>query len=594
MQLKKLATIAASLACAGLIMAACSSSTNSASGSGSGATTSVKSGGSLTYALDENIPGWNINTSADNEYVLQEVMNLIWPQTFLINPQLQPYLNTDLVTSATQTKSNPQTIVYKINPAAKWSDGQPINAEDFFYNYAAQSGATKSDGKTPLYTDIDGTPFDDASNTGYSQVKSVTNSAPASGSCQSATITGIGSIPCANGDTVTVVFASPFADWRSLFGNLVPAHKAATVGWNKGFVDYKNVVSGSWYKISNYVENQYVVLKKNPSYWGTPGKLDTITFQIFNGDTQAVPAMQNGEVQVINPIETSLSIVQAADQLTGVTKSLIGGLEFQHIDFNESDPYLALKSVRQAIAYGTDRNQIVARTVGEFDPSLKPLENRMLVPSQAGYQDNGAAYATLDVAKAKSLLQSAGLTMSSDGYFQPATGPQKGQDLTFTIKSTSGNDLRASIEQLFQADMKNIGIKINIANETASTLFGTDLPQGQYQMTLFAWVATPFISGNLSIYCSYTNTSACGQNWTHYSNPQVDSLLTAGAAASSSTTEVSDFNKADQILWSDMDTLPLFQAPVFTVWSNKYGNIVPNPASVGITWNAQEWGVKAS
>lgn len=587
---KKLASVAVTLASAGLILAACSSSSsNNATSNGNGTSNSgVKSGGSLTYALDEDIPGWNINTSADSEYVLQEVMNLIWPQAFLINTQLQPYLNTDLLTSATQTSSSPQTVVYKINPNAKWEDGQPISAEDWYYNWAAQSGASS-------YTDIDGKAFDAASTTGYNQIKSVTGSSPANGaSCQSTTITGIGSIPCANGKTVTVVYSSPYADWRGLFGDIVPAHKAASVGWNSGFQNYQNVLSGSWYTISNYVENQYIVLKKNTSYWGTPGNLNQITFQIFNGDTQAVPAMQNGEVQVINPLEVDLSTVQAADQLTGVTKSLIGGLEFQHIDFNESDPYLAVKAVRQAIAYGTDRQQIVARTVGEFDPSLTPLENRMFVPSQSSYQDNGSAYATLNVAKAKSLLQGAGMTLASDGYYQPATGPQKGQDLTFTIQSTSGNTLRANIEQLFQADMKNIGIKINIANEDASTLFGTTLIQGQFQITLFAWVATPFVSSNQSIYCSYTNTSNCGQNWNHYANPQVDSLLAAGASATSTATEDSDFNKADQILWSDMDTLPLFQAPVFTVWSNKYGNIVPNPANVGITWNAQNWGVKSS
>ncbi|MHB8440005.1 MAG: ABC transporter family substrate-binding protein [Acidimicrobiales bacterium] len=589
--MKKLAYTAAALAAAGLILAACSSSNNNASGSGgSGALSpqSVKSGGSITFALDEDIPGWNINTSADAEFVLQEVMNLIWPQAYLVAPNLSLILNTDLLQSVTETSTSPQTLVYKIQPNAKWQDGQPIDAEDFYYNWAAQNGSSSN-------TDINGKPFDDASTTGYNQVKSVTGSAPANGAaCQSTSITGIGSIPCANGKTVTVVFSSPFADWKSLFGNIVPAHKAATVGWNTGFNNYQNVLSGGWYTMSNYVENQYIVLKKNPNYYGTPGKLNQITFQIFNGDTQAVPAMQNGEVQVINPLQVDLSVVQAADQLTGVTKSTIGGLEFQHIDFNESDYYLAQKPVRQAIAYAIDRKQIVQRTVGEFDPSITPLDNRMFVPSQSSYVNNGSAYDTQNLTLAKSLLQGAGMTMGSDGYFQPTSGPQKGQDLTFTIKSTSGNSLRANIEQLIQADLKSAGIKLNIANEDAATLFGTDLPQGNFQITLFAWVATPFVSGNQSIYCSYTNTNNCGENWDHYANPQVDQLLAKGASASSAATENSDYNQADKLLWSDMVTLPLFQDPVFAVWSNKYGNILNNPASVGLTWNAQEWGVKAS
>jgi peptide/nickel transport system substrate-binding protein len=549
---------------------------------------SVKSGGSLTYALDENIPGFNINTTADSEFVLQEVMNLVWPQVFIVNAKLQPILNTQLVTSAKQTSTSPQTIVYTINPAAKWSDGSPIDAEDFIYNYAAQSGLSK-------YTDITKKPFDDASNTGYSQMKSVTGSAPAGGAaCTSATIPGIGTFACANGKTVTVVYSTPFADWRSLFGDLVPAHVAAKVGWNTGFQNWKNVLSGSWYTFSKYTANQFLVLKKNPKYWSKPGVLNTITFQIFNGDDQVVSAMQNNEVQVINPLEVSLTAVQQADKLTGVDQSLIGGLEFQHIDFNESDPYLAIKGVRQALAYAIDRKQIVQRTVGEYDKKITPLDSRVLVPGQTGFKANGAAYDTVNDAKAKSLLTAAGMTLGSDGYFHPKTGPQAGKDLTFTIQSTSGDELRSNIEELVQADLQKVGVKLIIHNEDAATLFGTTLPQGQYQITLFAWVATPFISGNLSIYCSYTKGAACGQNWVHYKNPAVDTLMNAGATATSTGTETKDFNAADKILWNDMVTLPLFQAPVLTVWSKSYGNIVPNPSSVGITWNAQTWGVKAS
>jgi len=236
----------------------------------------------------------------------------------------------------------------------------------------------------------------------------------------------------------------------------------------------------------------------------------------------------------------------------------------------------------------------VARTVGEYDKAITPLDNRIFVPSQTGYSANGAAYNTVNVAKAKSLLSSAGMTLSSDGYYHPKTGPQAGKDLTFTIQSTSGNDLRANIEQLFQADMKAIGVKIIIANEDAATLFGTTLVKGQYQITLFAWDLTPFVSGNLSLYCSYTNTAACGENWLHYANPTVTQLLTAGAAASTPAIERSDYNKADQLMWSDMATLPLFQEPVFNVWSNSYKNIVPNPSNLGITWNAQTWEATAS
>jgi peptide/nickel transport system substrate-binding protein len=142
---------------------------------------------------------------------------------------------------------------------------------------------------------------------------------------------------------------------------------------------------------------------------------------------------------------------------------------------------------------------------------------------------------------------------------------------------------------LFQAEMKAIGVKINIQNYDASTLFGTNLPNGTFQITEFAWVPTPFISANQSIYCSYTNPTNCGQNYNHYANSQVDTFMKNGASASSTSLETGDYNKADTVLWQDMDTLPLYQKPQFWAWSSTLHGVQPNTSSVGVTWNAENW-----
>ena len=104
------------------------------------------------------------------------------------------------------TSTSPLTIQYVINPAAVWSDGVPVTADDFIYAWQSQRG----DG-----VDVDGQPDQVASTLGYRNIASVTSSH--------------------NGKTVTVVFATPFTDWRVLFHDMVPAHIARRVGWNRGF-----------------------------------------------------------------------------------------------------------------------------------------------------------------------------------------------------------------------------------------------------------------------------------------------------------------------------------------------------------------------
>jgi len=568
-----------------LLAGACSSSSKSSTSKATSTptTAAVANGGTVTTEIDENIPGWNVNTSADNEYVLQEVLDGVLPQPFIITPGLQPVLNTQLMVSATQTSTNPQVIVYKINPKAVWSDGVPINAADFIYNWQAQSGLSQ-------YTDVGGKPFDDASTAGYNQIKSVVGSDPPGGAaCDPGSAAANNAGLCPNGDTVTVTFSTPFADWQSLFGDLIPAHIAQKVGWNTGFNDYHNLVSGSWFEISAYTPNQSIVLTRNPSYWGTPAHLDKVVINILASDTDIAPALKNKEIQVVtSPTTVDTAIVQAITGIPGVVTDAAPGLEFDHFDFNEANPFLAQLPVRQAIAYGTNREEIIQRTVGEIDPSIVPAGNHMFMPGQPQYVNDGTQYEKPDPAKAEALLKSAGFTMGPNGYFE-----QNGKELDLTISSTTGNPTRAEIEQLFQAQMKAIGIKITIQNYPAATLFGTTLPKGEYDIGLFAWVLSPFVSGNQSIYCSYTNTAECGDNWTHFANPQVDQLMTQGNSAPSLAAEAADYNAADKILWAQMDTLPLFQVPQFVAHYPNVENVIANTSSVGLPWNINQWGLKS-
>jgi peptide/nickel transport system substrate-binding protein len=538
------------------------------------------SGGTATMALDETLAGFNINTSAASLFVLQEIMNMVWPQAFIINQKLQPVMNNQLLESASVTSTSPQTIVYKLNPKAVWSDGTPITADDLIYNWQAQSG-------NPAYTDVGGKPYDAASTTGYNQIQSVVGSSPSGGAaCDPGSTANRNVGLCPNGRTITVTFKPTFTDWRSLYTDIVPAHIARTVGWNTGFTGPNQTISGSWFKIQSYNEGQSAVLVRNPTYWGTPAKLDKLVFQFFSADSQLVPALQNGEIDIFNPATVNLSIVQTANQVPNTTKATLPGLEFEHFDFNQADPYLSKLQVREAIAHGTNRAALIQRTVGEISRAVKPLGSRMFMPNQQGYKGTNYSFSP---STSQNLLKELGFTKGSDGYYHPNYGPQKGQPLTFTIQSTTGNSIRAQTEELFASQMKAIGIKINIQNYDASTYFGTNLPSGTYQIGEFAWVATPFVSSNQSIYCSYTNSNNCGQNWTHSANSQVDSDMKNGAQAQSASAEATGFNKADAILWQNMVTLPLYQKPQFWAWSNKLKNVIPNTSSVGVTWNAENW-----
>jgi len=386
----------------------------------------------------------------------------------------------------------------------------------------------------------------------------------------------------------------PTADWHALFSPIIPAHTAEKVGFNNGFQNFNaaSQVSGGPYMIQSYSKNTSLVEVRNPKWWGTPGKLNKIIFQFILDDSQQPPAMANGEINMINPALASVTLLDTLKAIPGATTSIDPGLEFQHMDFNESNPYLALSNVRHALAYGTNRQEMITRLVAPLTTKIGLLGNRIFMPPQSQYMDESDGYGAFDPSKAESLLKSSNMTMGSDGYFHPNFGPEKGQDLTLSISTTSGVEERLELEQLFQANMKAIGIKINIQNYSAATLFGTIGPKSEFQIIEFAWVQSPFPSGSYSVYCSYTNTTDCAENWDHYADPALDKLLMAASSTSSSTMEASLYNQADALMWKDMATLPLFEEPTMFSWTSSYGNVIPNASSQGFTWNAGAWGEK--
>src|SRR5215212_11758355 len=169
--------LAALLVGLAMVAAACGGGGDEGGGGTEGGTAQVKDGGSLNYAADQEPTGFNNNTSKDNGTSVYNVVINMYPQPFHAQPDFTVKMDDAFLDSAEQTSDNPQTVVYKIKQDAVWSDGTPITADDFIYNWKQQNGTIKDN--------------DVATTTGYDQIKSIEGSD--------------------NGKTVTVVFKTPFA-----------------------------------------------------------------------------------------------------------------------------------------------------------------------------------------------------------------------------------------------------------------------------------------------------------------------------------------------------------------------------------------------
>ncbi|MCU1659856.1 MAG: transporter substrate-binding protein [Pseudonocardiales bacterium] len=524
-------------------------------------TAAVKQGGTVTYVLEKTISGWNINTANSNTFEFAEVMDGLLPTAFNASPDLKPFLNTDVLVSAEQTSASPQTLVYKIQPGAVWSDGTPIDASDFEYQWKTSDPAQCPD-------------CGPASTSGYDQVKSLTGSD--------------------NGKTVTVVMKRPFSDWKSMFGSMYPAHVAAQHGnpntpkglaaSTKWFDTTQPTYSGGPYMVSAAVKDTSVTEIPNPKWYGkVKPSLDKVIFRIITDQTQEVPALTNNEVQAIYP-QPNADITQQVSGIQGVSSYLGKGLQWEHLDFNTTTPLLKDKVLRTAIFTAIDRKQIIARTVGQFVPGAAPLGSHMYVPGQDGYTDNVTAsgQGSGDATKAKSMLTSAGYTGVGS-----ALKNKDGKAVSIRCSYTTGNVLRQATCQVIQTQLKALGITVK---PTPLDSLGGTLASGDFDLIIFAWVGTPYVVAGAQQIFKLAGGNDYGKN----NDPAMEAQLDLASQETDATKIKDEVNKADVLLTADAYNLPLFQKPTFIATYSNIANIRDNATSVGPPYNIQSWGIRSS
>ena len=525
----------------------------------------TKPGGTLVFAMEQAMSSWQINAADGTHFSSSQMMSGLIPGPFFGQPDLSMTLDTDLMVSAEQTSESPQTIVYKIRPEAVWSDGTPISGKDFQYNVWTFDGKTCpkcTPGATSGYDAIDKIDLSD------------------------------------NDKTVTVTFKTPYPDWKGLF-SLYPAHIAQSKGGWKGtkedaeglaasfnyFIKTQPDWSGGPYIISSYEDGVQMTQTANPKWYGkNKPPLEKLVWRIVEDQAQIVPALRNGEINAGYP-QPNEDLVTQIKSLPNMQYQLAAGVVWQHLDINVSNKYLSDVNLRKAIFTAVDRQSIIDKTVGTFDPNAKPLGNHVFMPSMKGYKDQvtatGQGQGKID--EAKKILTDAGYKDVGTALKTPS-----GEAIpTLRFTHTVGNVVRATVGQIFQQEMKQLGINIEI--KTTDDLSGT-LSNGDFDVMIFSWVGTPLLGSNLK---DLWRTGSA-QNYGKWSDPAFDKVADEAAQTLDEAKFTDLVNQGVKILAEGAYVLPLFQAPNLLVVDKQFTNMRGNATNYGPAYNNREWGLLAS
>jgi peptide/nickel transport system substrate-binding protein len=495
-------------------------------------------------------PDWCLNQVLVNdcgEFWNSVFLTPVLRGVFMIQPNFT--FKPDLI-SKFKLQQGPMRVTYYLKAKAKWSDNVPVTGKDIKFTWQ---------------TIMDPKLKDHVSQAGYDQIKSVTGS----------------------GKVVKVTFTKPYADWKDLFtsGFVLPQH--ALAGSNMLNVWTDNVVNPKTGKpIGNgpFLQTAFdrgsgITLTRNANYWGPKAKLDRIVFKFLTDTNTEIQQVRGGEVDAIYPQPQ-----QALSELSGQAGLRIQsnlGTTWEHIDIQQGpkgNPLAKNLWVRQALILSLDRLSTVKALFGQLNPRLRPLNNAVFVTNHPAYKANWKKW-TYNRTKAENILKAHNCTKGADGIYRCG-----GTKLSFQFESTRGNKLRELSFTFFQDQAKKAGIELLNNFKPAGTYFGEDLPNHNYDLALFAWVASPDPAGSVEIWkCNGA------QNYMEYCNKSVSRLLEATDVQLNAKKRFALFNQADAKMANDIPTIPLYQKPTYLVFKAGIKGMKDNATLQGPTWNAETW-----
>ncbi len=335
----------------------------------------------------------------------------------------------------------------KIKDGMKWSDGQPIVADDVIYPYEVIGN---KDYTGVRYSD------ESAKIVGMEEYKAG----------KASTISGIKKV---DDKTVEISFKEIgqgiFTGGNGLLTYAMPKHYLKDVPIKdlekSEKVRTKLVVAGP-YTISSIVPGESIELKANSNYFRGKPKTEKVIVQVVNSQT-ITAAMKSGKYDIVFSIPTELyKIYKDFDNIETLGRQ---ELYYSYLGFkmgkydkakgeNVVNPNakMADLKLRQALAYGLDINQMVKA----FYDGLREKATSSVPPVFGKYYPKDLAGFPYDPEKAKKLLDEAGYKdVNGDGYRED----KNGKPFEIKIAAMSGGDIAEPLVQFYIQQWKEIGIK---------------------------------------------------------------------------------------------------------------------------------------
>lgn len=257
--------------------------------------------------------------------------------------------------------------------------------------------------------------------------------------------------------------------------------------------DLANSTAGSGpFELQNWIPNSSVTLEKNPDYWATPARFNTVTFRYFTDPNAMNAAMLAGDLDIISNLQAPAALPQFSDPSRFTVNEGTTNGEVV-LSMNNNSPGLNDVRVRQAIRHAINKKALLDTVWA----GKGVLIGAMVPPTDPWYEDRTGDF-PYDPERAKALLAEAGV-----------------QNLRLRLRLPTLPYATAA-GQFVQSQLREVGIEADIDQlEFPARWVDTVLTKGDYDMSIVAHVEARDI-------VRFANPDY----YFHYNSPEFQRLVT--------------------------------------------------------------------
>jgi ABC-type transport system substrate-binding protein len=392
----------------------------------------------------------------------------------------------------------------------------------------------------------------------------------------------------------------------------------------KGAGTMDNVLDGTGpYVFQSYTPGQQYVFVKNPNYWDTnnPPHLDKIVYKVEAKVTNQLDDAKTGVIQY--GMDYRLSLLKDVENIGGNSKvELVPESGAEKVDLNicqsspqsqalcgatqKKSPYLANKTIRQAMLMAVNRQKIVDDIA--LGKSEIPKDSWMYLG--ASYIDDpGIPKTGYDPGKANSMLDQAGFKKDPKCSGGNGRAFSDGSCITLDLVTTAGNSARTAAEAPIAADLAAVGIIVNQPYQEVKSgqLFGAFKDGGTvyshaFDMAMYTNTMQtpaepdnylPGYHGDCGGTCPDRNqipsaaNAGQGQNGVGVNVPELDKAFDNGHNVIDLKKRADFYKQAEKLLAQQYQDIPLYRQVNVDSYSAKVQNIKRN--DIVWTYNIGEW-----